>query len=397
MAAVNIDMTDRCESDEHITHTVDQFLSKRPRRSYPKACHPCRRRKVRCNNAQPCSNCISRDYPELCYYAFTEAERGSLRQRRRRNGAALWETNGKDQVTARRSSRLLEFERELHILERTAFTEAAPSVKAKDGHRSFSDSVAKSYERATHRKVSSAATTMKPETEHPPHQQLDERCVRTPTVSDTPYMADAGNIHPFENLWQPGSSVREVAMALPSDEIFTRYLEAFYEVYQVAMPCGPMLELREDARRFWRARSLGNYVGPELQSTSWLALLFSCLAFGSCFADPSSEDTQLNANIFVCCAFQLLRLDNYLLAPKIEHILALSTLGGCLRGQANPDASWSLLGTTIRLAQRLGLHQQAALSASSTPSEKYAWHLWYVRLSIILMNLVVLASARPPS
>lgn len=64
------------------------------------------------------------------------------------------------------------------------------------------------------------------------------------------------------------------------------------------MPCGPMLEFEDDARRFWRARAIGNYAGPELRSPAWLALLFSCLAFGNCFADPSSKDTQLNANVF---------------------------------------------------------------------------------------------------
>jgi hypothetical protein len=66
----------------------------------------------------------------------------------------------------------------------------------------------------------------------------------------------------------------------------------------VAMPCCPMLEFEDDAKRFWRARSLGNCTGPELRSTEWLALLFSCLAFGNCFVHPSSKDTQLNASIF---------------------------------------------------------------------------------------------------
>jgi hypothetical protein len=59
-----------------------------------------------------------------------------------------------------------------------------------------------------------------------------------------------------------------------------------------------MHDLEEDAWDFWRARLAGHYAGPELRSTAWLALLFSCLAFGSCFVEPSTRDTQLNANIF---------------------------------------------------------------------------------------------------
>lgn len=46
----------------------------------------------------------------------------------------------------------------------------------------------------------------------------------------------------------------------------------------------------------------------------------------------------------VCCAFELLRLDNYLLQPTLENVRVLAALAAILRIQANPAASWSLLG-----------------------------------------------------
>lgn len=52
-------------------------------------------------------------------------------------------------------------------------------------------------------------------------------------------------------------------------------------------------------------------------------------------------DKRLNK---VCCAFELLRLDNYLLQPNIDTVRVLAGLSAILRDQANPAASWSLLG-----------------------------------------------------
>ena len=35
---------------------------------YGTACWPCRQRKVKCDNQQPCDNCVKRDHPQLCSY-----------------------------------------------------------------------------------------------------------------------------------------------------------------------------------------------------------------------------------------------------------------------------------------------------------------------------------------
>lgn len=32
------------------------------------ACWPCRQRKVKCDNKQPCENCVKREHPRLCSY-----------------------------------------------------------------------------------------------------------------------------------------------------------------------------------------------------------------------------------------------------------------------------------------------------------------------------------------
>lgn len=47
---------------------IDRALLKRRRRSLPKACYPCRYRKVRCDHSHPCGNCIKHEQPKLCVY-----------------------------------------------------------------------------------------------------------------------------------------------------------------------------------------------------------------------------------------------------------------------------------------------------------------------------------------
>lgn len=47
-----------------------------PKRTHPyaycfllgTACWPCRQRKVKCDNKQPCENCVKREHPQLCSY-----------------------------------------------------------------------------------------------------------------------------------------------------------------------------------------------------------------------------------------------------------------------------------------------------------------------------------------
>lgn len=45
------------------------------------ACWPCRQRKVKCDNKQPCENCVKREHPQLCSYKpnrSNAAKQGSL-------------------------------------------------------------------------------------------------------------------------------------------------------------------------------------------------------------------------------------------------------------------------------------------------------------------------------
>lgn len=57
-------------------------------------------------------------------------------------------------------------------------------------------------------------------------------------------------------------------------------------------------------------------------------------------------------------SFHALRLANFLFRPSLDAIQALLIVGNTLQNTGQSDAAWALLGTTVRLAQTMGLHTE---------------------------------------
>lgn len=55
---------------------IDLALRKKRKVREYKSCYPCRRRKVKCNNDIPCTNCRARDHAYLCTYERQEDKDG---------------------------------------------------------------------------------------------------------------------------------------------------------------------------------------------------------------------------------------------------------------------------------------------------------------------------------
>ncbi|RFU73781.1 hypothetical protein TARUN_8465 [Trichoderma arundinaceum] len=73
-------------------------------------------------------------------------------------------------------------------------------------------------------------------------------------------------------------------------------------------------------------------------------------------ADPAVRSVQR--------AFDALRLANYVLHPSLDVVQTLLIIGNVLQDVGQSDGAWVMLGTTIRLAQALGLHTQKPLGFS---------------------------------
>ena len=58
---------------------LDNLLQQKKQAGKVKSCYPCRKRKVRCDNHQPCNNCSKRDLSELCVYNVTSSQVDGVR------------------------------------------------------------------------------------------------------------------------------------------------------------------------------------------------------------------------------------------------------------------------------------------------------------------------------
>lgn len=76
-------------------------------------------------------------------------------------------------------------------------------------------------------------------------------------------------------------------------------------------------------------------------------------------------------------AFQVLQLANYMLRPSIGAVQSLLILANTLQNIGQSDGAWVLLGTTVRLAQALGLHTEHSAGHSASDSRNRR-SLWYV-------------------
>lgn len=74
-----------------------------------------------------------------------------------------------------------------------------------------------------------------------------------------------------------------------------------------------------------------------------------------------------SSRVLVCCAYECLRIINYLSHSTLYDIQNLLVLGNVISNNMNAGVTWCLLGITIRLGQSLGLHR--ACPPSTPPHE----------------------------
>ncbi|RFU81070.1 phenylacrylic acid decarboxylase [Trichoderma arundinaceum] len=96
------------------------------------------------------------------------------------------------------------------------------------------------------------------------------------------------------------------------------------------------------------------------KSTAYIALLLATLTSGSHFSLPQTSESSERCLQLVRRTFKALQLANYLFRPSLDIIQALLILGNALQNFGQSDGAWVLLETTVRLAQALGLHMEAA-------------------------------------
>lgn len=229
---------------------INQSLAKRRRKSYPKACYPCRCRKIRCDLLNPCGNCLKYEQPKLCVYLD---QNGQVRRQQAATMPKPSNTSTKDRVAA-----LTDLERRMQTIAeevvkrlgslgsqilqesakqpqtdegsvididpplQTPQSRAPPAAVAEDGSGASVHLGAESL-------ASILVDTLK--SAHPiagsSPQSTDEIKSSRRSAYETMQllcMVDTGSTHPFTSLWKPGATVEDICLALPDNETFEQYV-----------------------------------------------------------------------------------------------------------------------------------------------------------------------------
>ncbi|KFY96814.1 hypothetical protein V500_02296 [Pseudogymnoascus sp. VKM F-4518 (FW-2643)] len=183
----------------------------------------------------------------------------------------------------------------------------------------------------------------------------------------------AATTYPFANVWGGDVRISDVLHTLPTHSDTMRYWQLYRHS---AYPFYPVLMRPEqfeiDLLSFFEKMQSAEQPIDSIQGRqmSWLALLFAVLACGAQFSNDSGKDRDLRSKVFGTPSHSCLRAANFFYTADTDQIQALLLLGNCIRNNTNTNAAWILMGTTIRLAQSIGLHDTSASqgSPSSTSS-----------------------------
>ncbi|KAJ5649533.1 uncharacterized protein N7484_003256 [Penicillium longicatenatum] len=175
--------------------------------------------------------------------------------------------------------------------------------------------------------------------------------------------------YPFVDLWSSDPytfNIAGVCAVLPDDVQCRRFVKFYKDIGAVLYPVLPDLDKIEQQTNqiiLGRQRAGGAYkpdanglVKPFGMNLSFLSLLFAILASGCQLSDLPERDRELTSWVYVSCAYQCLRMLNYVSQPTVEVIQILLIISNVLSYNMNAGASYTLLGMTERMCLVLGLH-----------------------------------------
>ncbi|KAI4279492.1 MAG: hypothetical protein LQ337_000193 [Flavoplaca oasis] len=357
--------------------------TKRPQLS----CNPCRSRKVKCDRIQPCTACSLHQIAGLCQYDLTETERQPILQ-----AEALKE---KDKVIA-------------HLRHDLQQLQGQPQVKTEpwDDDLPINDPFSM------------------PTSSIIPAQPLSirQRRFQGGTRNDSIYFGTPGSTgvveefanlsvngqpanlthlvprgtdvaaflvqptNPFPTFWRTAEGTAALIHLLPKDQQkISFYINAFQRRAQSCVfPNLPDQWTEIEVQRF-----LSNVKENSDQHPDMLALVFATLAqgvqngvydkYGGAWHGGVMETECRMANAFIAASMQCLRLASFCNRPKLLTVETLVMLGPYLTNSGRFLDAWALFGTTIRLAQSIGLHRDPERLNPPVPAKEAAARrgLWW--------------------
>ncbi|KAF2791298.1 hypothetical protein K505DRAFT_363937 [Melanomma pulvis-pyrius CBS 109.77] len=353
--------------------------SKRKQLSQPRqllSCTKCRKRKVKCDRTTPCSACCARGEPKECEYITNSGdfvpiqqsyeirklrqENLRLKERLRVNQIPIEDVKAEHLASpdSRLSDKTASSLHKRHTTRRRPFE----GSKWPDSIYFGSPGLANVIEDFAYVNLTPMST-----------QSLAHLMPRGADM----YTSQNPHPYPFATLFKatPDECIPELLSVLPARNELFGYLDAFQKrVHICSFPHIPTEITRSEVERFLSDARKNAQMCPDM-----LALLFSALALGSQnsvwdksggeWVASAMEEEQQKGNVYIAAAMQALRMASFMHKPTLLCIQALIMLGPYLTNSGRFLDAWTLFGTTIRLAQSIGLHRHPKYLDPAPPSE----------------------------
>ncbi|KND86978.1 putative transcriptional regulatory protein [Tolypocladium ophioglossoides CBS 100239] len=341
--------------DELTPEEANRIIHSHRKVRYGTACWPCRQRKVKCDNKQPCENCAKREHPQLCSYkpnrssankhAPTLSQNGNNRKR------AHSFSDGRDE--SRKTERQESWPRTMGaLLGSPDVYMPGPPLTAAAANLDESESMGDRYLGQN----SIPALLREQSSSNDKSDSVDiRRDMRSILGLDTsaPFpLMSSQHLHKL---------AQDISAELPSDREVVKLFRTYKEipqpfwgfVYDMDDLESKLMVYLED-----RSRNASSTVRSSRPVTaSWLAILFAVLAVGSQYHESPYHIRTRDSQKYIQISFHFLRVGNFLLRPSFDSIQALLLTSFVLLNDMKAEASWALTGLTCRLAQSLGLHR----------------------------------------
>ncbi|KAF7188725.1 putative transcriptional regulatory protein C3H8.08c [Pseudocercospora fuligena] len=327
--------------------------TKKRRNRRPKACLPCRNRKVRCDYTEPCTTCRRRKHVHLCIYEENPRLGGIHTTHNRLSTVTTSARTITSRPTTSSSLPVDGSGTDIPSLLSNVTTNLSPVI-SHDTQTGETIYLGRNSSAAFFSSLLSSSPdpiTLPSEISIPSAFGLTNR---------TP-------LHPFGSLWAATASVTlgDILRSLPGTDRCMRYYRAYNHIGQPFLPY--LLDPGEFERRLCEVIQLieavpGDHEGAAAgglpySELAWYGLLFSVLAAGCQFADEDvSSEKKLTTRVFVACSFECLRLANFYVQPSLETIQTTLFLEYVIANDCNPGVGWAFLANTARHAEGMGLH-----------------------------------------
>ncbi|PYH95464.1 phenylacrylic acid decarboxylase [Aspergillus ellipticus CBS 707.79] len=354
---------------------IDRVLRQKRNQREARACYPCRQRKVKCDSTLPCRTCRRRGHPQICVYdkampGVKYARNGS--QQSRSTATAPRDVNRTPTVQPGPSD--LEPQPQPaprsqpvpHLQQGQYYANPVPSSDGPDNELVYSGD-------------NSVVSILRNRTQDANGSMARE-------VGSVLGLQNTYDCYPFMEFKTPHDRWRELLRIIPQR---TELLKFFHFYRLSAYPFNPTLvdieRFELDVCSYLSALAAGELQDPARISERWatdrsvglISLLLATLASGAHYSDLEHLQRSELCQDFSRRSFQALRLANFLFRPTMDIVQTLLIVGNTLQNNGQSDAAWALLGTTVRLAQTLGLHTERSMAHFPDHVKCKARKLWF--------------------